>query len=151
MKNGDSNSDTEYTRFSTNDISVVIEVGKATILLPRTPYILFRSDLSKMIKGDVRTKFVHLEKYLKSRAQSYLFVFQIIFLRLICVGVCAGSSYWLYRDFIGARKSPEFPPESPQRDLNAGFNCLLPDEYQWTDPCVPVSENSTCTGTVSTY
>ena len=95
-----------------------------------------------MVQGDVRTKFVHLEKYLRSRAQSYLFVFQIVFLRLICVGVCAGSSYWLYKDFIGKITSPD------GRDLTQGFNCLLPTEYQWTDSCVPPSPNATCTGTV---
>ena len=52
-----------------------------------------------MAKGDVKTKFVHSEKYLRSRPKSYLLVFQIIFLRFICVDVCAGSNYWLYIDF----------------------------------------------------
>ena len=113
-------------------ISFSIEIDlfrlKMPIFMAKLPFsglifILF----CKMVKGDVRTKFVHLEKYLRSRAKSYLFVFQIVFLRLICVGVCAGSSYWLYIDFIGRRISPD------KRDLTGGFNCLLPDEYQWTD------------------
>ena len=94
-----------------------------------------------MAKGDVKTKFVYLEKYLRSRANSYLFVFQIIFLRLICVSACAGSSYWLYIDFIGKIVSPD------GRDLTGGFNCKLPVEYQWTD-CVPPITNASCTGTV---
>ena len=98
-----------------------------------------------MAKGDVRTKFVNLEKNLRSRAKSYLFVFQIIFLRFICVGVCAGSSYWLYIDFIGKRVSPD------GRDLTGGFNCELPDEYRWTDKdavCDGTGVNATCTGRV---
>ena len=108
------------------------------------PKISFKN-LCKMAKGDVRTKFVHLEKYLRSRANHCLFVFQIIFLRFICVGVCAGSSYWLYIDFIGRRISPD------GRDLTGGFNCELPDEYRWTDKnaiCDGSGVNATCKGRV---
>ena len=104
---------------------------------------IFIRYLCKMATGDVKTKFVHLEKYLRSRANHCLFVFQIIFLRFICVGVCAGSSYWLYIDFIGRRISPD------GRDLTGGFNCELPDEYRWTDKdaiCDGSGVNATCTG-----
>ena len=106
---------------------------------------IFIRNFCKMAKGDVKTKFVHLEKYLRSRANHYLFVFQIIFLRLICVGVCAGSSYWLYIDFIGRRVSPD------GRDLTGGFNCELPEEYQWFEPtgCIPNGVNASCTGRVT--
>ena len=98
----------------------------------------------QMVKGDIRTKFVHLERYLKSRAESSLFLVQLIILRLICVILCAASSAWLYTDFIGGRYSPDVP----QRDLMIGFNCLLPHEYQWTEFCDPNSVRTSCKGSV---
>ena len=82
-----------------------------------------------MVQGDVENKFVRLERYLHTRAQSSSLVFQIILLRLICVGVCIGCNVWLYLDFLAGRTSPDLP----SRDLHGTFNCKLPEQYQWTE------------------
>ena len=82
-----------------------------------------------MVEGDVENKFVRLERYLSSRAQSASFVYQIILLRLLCVGVCVGCNVWLFLTFLCGRTSLDNPP----RNLHGTFNCKLPEQYQWTE------------------
>ena len=102
-----------------------------------------------MVQGDVENKFVRLERYLHTRAQSSSFVFQIILLRLICVGVCIGCNVWLYLDFLAGRTSPDLP----SRDLHGTFNCKLPDQYQWTEKinCDTNDVDAACEGSVTSH
>ena len=72
---------------------------------------------------------IYLKTHLRSRAQSSSFVYQIIFLRLVCVGVSVGCNVWLFFTFLCGPISPDFPA----RDLHGTFNCKLPQQYQWTE------------------
>ena len=63
------------------------------------------------------------------------------------MGICVGCNVWLYKDFICEHLSPDVP----QRDLHAGFNCQLPEEYQWTQSCDTNDVNTACIGSVLSY
>ena len=105
-----------------------------------------------------------MDTVVSSRAQSSSFVIQIIFLRLVCVGVCIGCNVWLYLDFLCGRPSPDLPT----RELTGTFNCKLPEQYQWTETigvdgqkCVDQCDtndvsaqcgvNTPCRGSVTSY
>ena len=47
----------------------------------------------------IQCNMVHIDKF-RSRAQSSSFVYQIILLRLVCVGICVGCNVWLFFYFI---------------------------------------------------
>ena len=102
-----------------------------------------------MVQGDVENKFVRLERYLSSRAQSSSFVIQIILLRLVCVGVCIGCNVWLYLVHVSGLESPD----NPRRNLHATFNCKLPKQYQWTEKinCDTNDVDAACEGSVTSH
>ena len=105
-----------------------------------------------------------MDTVVSSRAQSSSFVIQIIFLRLVCVGVCIGCNVWLYLVHVSGLTSPD----NPRRNLHGTFNCKLPEQYQWTQSigvdgqkCVVKCDtndvnaqcgvNTPCRGSVTSY